>query len=342
MDVFRVSRSGWEEFLKRKSSNEILFAPFDVNDRLSYDRVTPENVSAVVYDRARPVEPFKLLLFPYQEKVSPVLGKFPTTAVLGLANCDLLGVEILDKVFAEGQYQDPHYGRRKEHTLAISLDCQNPYPTCFCEVLGNRPFAEKGFDLNITSLAGEFLIEVGTEKGRGFLGSLPGLRKAEEQHLKERKAVRETACSRVLEINKDYRLENIPERIKGLYEAERWKNIKDVSNCVQCGSCTANCPTCVCFLLEDTSSDILFKKMRIWDSCLYPGYARMAAGASPRPTLFDRYGNRLLCKYWHMVLNFGLKGCTGCGRCISGCIGKIDKRKVLDELLKTAVGAQSG
>lgn len=342
MDVFWVSRSGWEEFLKQKSSEKTLFAPFDVNDRLCYDRVTPENVSAIVYDRARPVEPFKLFLLPYQEKVSPDLSIFPETAVLGMANCDLLGVEILDKVFAEGQYQDPHYSRRKEHTLRVSFDCQSPYPTCFCEVLANHPFAEKGFDLNLTSLAEDVLLEVGTEKGRSFLADLPGLRKAEEQHLKKRQAVREAACNRVLEINKDYRLENISERIRGLYPAEHWKSIKDVSNCVQCGSCTANCPTCVCFLLEDTGSDILFKKMRVWDSCLYPGYARMAAGASPRPGLFDRYGNRLLCKYWYMVLNFSLKGCTGCGRCISGCIGKIDKRKVLDELLNTAVGAQSG
>jgi len=60
----------------------------------------------------------------------------------------------------------------------------------------------------------------------------------------------------------------------------------------------------------------------------------MASGATPRPTLYDRYANRLLCKYWYMVENFGMVGCTGCGRCIAGCIGKIDKRKVLSEFLK--------
>jgi ferredoxin len=38
-----------------------------------------------------------------------------------------------------------------------------------------------------------------------------------------------------------------------------------------------------------------------------------------------------------MVENFKMIGCTGCGRCIAGCPGKIDKRKVLSSIFEDKV-----
>jgi len=181
-------------------------------------------------------------------------------------------------------------------------------------------------------------VDIGSEKSKRLIGDRAGFRAPDETHWQRRQAIREDARKKVKAYNPSIDISRATERIAGLHEGDNWKPLQGVANCVQCGSCTANCPTCVCFLLEDTSQGRAFKKMKVWDSCQYPGYARMAAGASPRPRMFDRYGNRLMCKYQYMVQNFGLKGCTGCGRCIAGCIGKIDKRKVLDELfrLKTA------
>ena len=125
---------------------------------------------------------------------------------------------------------------------------------------------------------------------------------------------------------------DIPACIEDKTGALEWKS--GAFNCVQCGACNASCPTCVCFLLEDFSSRVSFSKAKIWDYCLYQSYAKMASGVSPRSLLWERYANRLLCKYKYMVKNFGIVGCTGCGRCISACPGKIDKRKILEEVVK--------
>ncbi|HOJ39559.1 MAG TPA: 4Fe-4S dicluster domain-containing protein [bacterium] len=133
--------------------------------------------------------------------------------------------------------------------------------------------------------------------------------------------------------NLDFHLpEDLPSRLAGELSAEAWKEVWQ--DCVQCGSCTHVCPSCVCFFLEDTTRGDSFEKRRTWDSCLFPGYARMASGVSPRPHLYERYRNRLACKYVYLVRNFGLVGCTGCGRCIDGCAGRIDKRKVLRKIFE--------
>jgi len=58
------------------------------------------------------------------------------------------------------------------------------------------------------------------------------------------------------------------------------------------------------------------------------------AGAkpTPRPSLRNRCANRLLHKYAFSPQQYGMLGCTGCGRCIEACYGEIDIREVLREL----------
>ncbi|MCD6408609.1 4Fe-4S dicluster domain-containing protein [bacterium] len=337
MRTLFITKKDWVNFLKGKLQKSRIYAPFEFEDKLFYSPVSQENLEDIVYNRVRPVEPLKIFLYPFKERVVPEIDEVEEIIVMGAASCDVRGIEILDKVFMEGDYVDPNYKKRREKLLIISFDCQQPYPTCFCEKVGIHPYPEKNFDINISKLEEGFIVEIGSEKGEAFVGNDQRFFEVTEEQKKKRDALREEVSKKVQENNKEFDFENINERMKDLYETEIWKNLPEVENCVACGSCTANCPTCVCFLLEDTGTESVFKKIRVWDSCLYPGYARMASGATPRPTLYDRYGNRFLCKYSYMVSNFGILGCTGCGRCITGCIGKIDKRKVIAEVLKEKV-----
>jgi len=332
-ETYYITKKNWENFLSKKTNDYSIFGPILIEGNLHYEKVSQLNIENIIYDKARPIEPLKIFFFPFKEKILPAIEQFPNLVIIGAANCDLKGLEILDKVFIEGDYKDPNYSKRRENTIVISIDCQNPYSTCFCEPIGTRSYPEKNFDINLTALKDGFILQLGSEKGKKFIEDLKNFSDVSSELIQERKEIREKTEKIVKENNK-FNFFNKIEKIKGLYEKEYWKKIKDIANCVQCGSCTSNCPSCVCLLLEDIGDKDYFKKIKVWDSCLYPGYARMASGASPRPSLYERYANRFLCKYWYMFENFGTKGCTGCGRCISGCIGKIDKRKVLEELLK--------
>jgi len=103
-------------------------------------------------------------------------------------------------------------------------------------------------------------------------------------------------------------------------------------SCVECGACTHVCPTCRCFLLIDQKVGDHAQRAMVWDVCFYPGYWRMAGNLSPKPKLLNRFQNRFSCKFDYFVDNYEAIACTGCGRCIEACMGKIDIRQCLSEL----------
>ncbi len=333
MDTLYIEKKDWDNFIKGKTETEKIFAPVDSNGSLFYKKIGPGDETKIVYNRVRPVEPLKFFLFPFKERVYPSVESVSPVVIMGPASCDVKALEILDRVFKDGEYKDPNYSKRRENTLIVSFDCTSPYSTCFCELVGTHPYPEDNFDLNVSQSEEGLLIDIGSEKGRSFIGGDQRFFQATGEQIEKRVVNRQKVVEKIRENNREFDLVNL-ERLKGTYQTELWKVPEDIERCIQCGSCTNNCPTCVCFLLEDTGRQEEMRKTRVWDSCLFPGYARMAAGSSPRPTLYDRYANRILCKYWYMEENFGMKGCTGCGRCIAGCPGKIDKRKVITEVLR--------
>jgi ferredoxin len=65
---------------------------------------------------------------------------------------------------------------------------------------------------------------------------------------------------------------------------------------------------------------------------MFKNFARVAGGANPRKKLSERLRHRFMKKFWRIPINYGFLGCTGCGRCIDACTGKIDVREVLKSL----------
>ncbi len=104
--------------------------------------------------------------------------------------------------------------------------------------------------------------------------------------------------------------------------------------CVECGGCNLVCDTCHCFLLSERKEGKQHEKLKVWDSCLYANYARVAGGANPLRTRTQRLRNRFMKKFDFFMDNLGLPACCGCGRCIEVCPGKIDIREVLKDLDK--------
>ncbi|MCM8766707.1 MAG: 4Fe-4S dicluster domain-containing protein [Candidatus Omnitrophica bacterium] len=335
MERLYIKSEDWNGFIKGKLKENRIYVPIEKNNFLFYEILNEENCEKIIYDRARTIEPLKTFLYPFKEFVVPEIENIGEIIVMGVTSCDLQGLEILDSVFKEGDYKDLNYIKRRENLLIISFDCKEPYSSCFCNLVGVNPYPEKNFDLNLSKIENGFIVEIGSEKGKEFIGQDKRFYQVNQTQIKNLEEDRKKVIEKLEEINRNFDIKNF-ENLEGMYQKEYWE-ISDVKNCVSCGSCTFNCPTCVCFLLEDTSDNGNFKKVKVWDSCQFPGYAKMASGETPRPTLYDRYANRLLCKYWYMRKNFNTIGCTGCGRCISGCIGKIDKRKVLSEVLRKKI-----
>lgn len=356
MEMFFIEKQVWDRYIAGKSKNRKIYGIFETNEKflsnksqfvrpvdghdgqnLFWETVTPDNARRIVYDRMHPVPPLKIFFFPFKERIVPAVDNTEPFMVIGATNCDLLALDSTDRVFINDLYRDPAYSIRRQQGTLVSIDCLKPNEFCFCELLGNRPYPEKNFDLNLTLIENGFIAETGSDKGRVIIEELGKPEPASAGLISRRAEMREYVSGLVNAANSEYGFpapghlrKEVPEFIKDRLETPLWAD--GAYECIQCGSCNASCPTCVCFLLDDRSTGKNFSKSKIWDYCLLQSYAKMTSGVSPRPLLKERYANRLLCKYQYMVQNYGIVGCTGCGRCISGCPGKINKRKVINDI----------
>jgi ferredoxin len=315
--------------------------------------MTGENTEIYPYRRAdgkadfsyhgyRPKQPLKTFLFTGRFQVSsypvskePVIPETPLF-IAGVTACDLLSLRTLDTIFLEQETTDPFYRANRERTILFSIDCTNPRETCFCTMAGIHPYPVEGFDVNISSIGDSFLLEGGSEKGIRLLEKNRNLFSSPEGDPgEERNRKRREAENRIKRWNEKYALST--DR-KTLLEKQR-ENIdwqRHVSPCVECAACLFACPTCHCFLLYDQPDG----RIKSWDACSYAGYSRMAGGSSPRLGIMQRFRHRYLHKFEYFPVNFGFEACTGCGRCIEGCMGRIDMRTVLKELDSTPAGAR--
>jgi len=338
-----ISDTGFNSLLAVFSSRGKVFMPQAVTgqDGTTHFHYEPlKEGGSFEHAGFRPVQPLKSYLFQSRIKVAdyPAGGdEIPldesTVYIIGAAACDVISLKSLDVIFLQDEFTDVFYRARRENTIIVSADCSEPRESCFCTLQGNTPYASSGFDLNLTAVDGGFLLEAGSDAGESILTDFadhfsdPGQNMFDDQDRQ-----RQEAEIKVAEINRGYELSKSKHDLLGeLRESDHWN--EHVNTCVECGACLFSCPTCHCFMLYDTQEgEGAFKRFKKWDACIYGGYSRMSGGGSPRLGLMERFRHRYLHKLEYYPDNFGFEACTGCGRCIEGCMGRIDMRKVMSAL----------
>jgi len=318
------------------------------DERAEFEIIDEENVQRLNLRCVRVATSIKAFLMPAKEKVAvyPNGEEAPwenieglPAAVVGVRACDLSAVAYLDKIFLEGDFIDPFYKARREKTIIISVDCVAASDKCFCTLIGEKPYATEGFDLNLTPTDDGYIVEAGSEMGERILADFDDLlQDAGDEHLKQRDTIRQNMLSTVREQNREFETgEALEEIVRKATAKDKWISVS--VPCVECGACTNVCPTCYCFMLYDRLVDeerALSERLKIWDSCLLRDYSRMAgvggAKPNPRPELRNRFENRFQHKFVHTYDTYKRLACVGCGRCIEACLGGIDIRAVLREL----------
>jgi formate hydrogenlyase subunit 6/NADH:ubiquinone oxidoreductase subunit I len=273
----------------------------------------------------------------YPSSDTEALVEAPSTVVIGPRGCDVRGLAKFDKVywstkhFTE-EYDDPFVIEKRQNTYMVSVDCTAAKETCFCTAVGGKPYADEGFDLNLSPLATGCIIMIGTEKGGKLLaGSDDLLRDVTAEHRSERDRNRTSVTESVERQNAQFAVGQPYDKRDLESTEDAWTHV--TQNCVGCGACNRVCPTCTCFLLVDQRAKGGYERSRNWDTCLSIGYARTGGGGNSRPTLPHRLENRLRCKFEYSRDRYGLVTCTGCGRCIDACMGRIDMREAIKHVV---------
>lgn len=249
------------------------------------------------------------------------------TLLFGLRPCDALAISYLDKVFLNNEPQDPYYRQRREATKIVCLACNSPSPTCFCTSVGCGPDSEKGVDIMMYKLNDRYLMKALTPGGEEILTNINAETKpATSQDIVEKDDLVNKACQMV---KRFVDIDKFKEKLNN-FQGPWWEKL--AQKCLGCGICTYFCPTCHCFDVTDEVVKQSGRRVRTWDSCMYPLFTLHASGYNPRPGMKERMRQRIMHKFNYAVEYYGETFCVGCGRCIIHCPVNIDIRQIIMDI----------
>lgn len=329
-----VGKEEWAQFVQTLCGNYKVFGPTSKGAGFTFQEIKDAKDLRLDY-QTTVLPPKKLLHQPFETMFHFTMDGNVTHAhpeddkqiLLGVHPCDVHAIAILDKVYMD-EYPDPHYKQKRGNTIIIAMNCTTVGETCFCSSLGTGPALEKGYDVLITDLGQQYLLEAGSEVGEKLLSDA-GLQEAPDSALVEKyHRVNEIAKK----VEKNIGTDGLAELLHENFRHPVWDKL--AQECLACGSCTMVCPTCFCYnVIDQVDLDLQQgKRQRVWDSCMLLDFGEVAMGGNFRKDRDARIKQRMYHKLKYMYEQFGMPGCVGCGRCINACIKKIDLTKAVEEI----------
>lgn len=329
MNYLTIDKEEWDKTIEQLLLSYSVFASVSDEFGQDYELVTSEVIPRITYNKPKPTTPLKAFFLPVKENVTS--GNIPekTRVIIGVPNCDIEALGLLDEIYLDPDFTDLFYKTRRENTIIVASDCFGTQEHCHCTSYGIKPYATEKADLAVIHLDNNIIIRVISEKGNNFINKFPHLLQVNDKNIIDSIGREQKATEKKLKSSNkglpDYSHTGL---LIGKAEKETWE--KYSSRCVSCGACTAICPTCTCFLLIDRPG---FEKIKQMDACQYPGFQRVAGGEDSLFDLPKRFRNRYMCKYVWKPSRYASIACTGCGRCIEACPGRINKNELFMELV---------
>ena len=330
-----ITKGEWDNVLEQLLLSYTIFANIENEFGLDYELIGPEDIARISYNKPKPATSLKSFFLPVQENVTTDRHDEKPRIILGTPNCDIEGLSLLDEIYLDNEFCDIFYKKRRENTILISTDCNSINEHCHCLSYDIKPYSDRTADIAINYLDGIIVLRIITENGEDLVNRMPSAAVPGENNIISAvEKIQKTTEALLLEANKGLPGYKESGRLITESGADIWE--KYSSHCVSCGACVTICPTCSCFLLIDKPG---LEKVKHMDGCQYPGFERVAGGEDPLHELHKRFRNRYMCKYVWKPEKFNSPACTGCGRCIEACIGKINKNEIFMEMVKQLVNA---
>ncbi|MHC4323540.1 MAG: 4Fe-4S dicluster domain-containing protein, partial [Planctomycetota bacterium] len=206
-----------------------------------------------------------LLKFDRKEGFESVFDDEPFV-LFGVHPYDMVAISQIDKLFTEDQY-DAHYADRRQKATIVACDVQNASKEVFAGCMGTAT-VDDGFDILITKIDSDYLVDIRTEKGRALADTIKDAEDADEMSLKLRKLVWADNTEMLQKHKLNIRTDILPRLLDRSMEHPVWEEKSE--RCFSCGSCNLVCPTCYCFDVNDEVEWGLQKgrRYRAWDGCL--------------------------------------------------------------------------
>ena len=283
-------------------------------------------------------------MFEYSGNTVKDLRNHDRTVILGARPCDVSAINLIerfytahtersyDRVHTHRKFDDPFFVSRKENTIFIALGCNNPSPTCFCNSLGTGPFLQSGFDIQLTDLGDRYFVQTGSPAGGSITAPYGHL--FEDARKQDYDDQYEVMLSALTKFEQRVNLQETRQKIlAGDVPDSLWEWV--ATRCFECGGCVYECPVCTCFnIVERPETKTKGTRIRIWDTCFFKGFTRMAGGTIPAEKKIMRTKRWWYHKLLYYPEQFKQFGCVGCGRCTITCPGRIDMATISRKIKK--------
>ena len=242
--------------------------------------------------------------------------------LLGVHPYDMEAISQMDEIFSQENY-DEHYMARRKKAVIIVVDVQSVSENVFAGYMGTS-HVESGYDILLTKLDNEYLVDAGTKQGKALMSKLENAPDADENDIEQRKNIWTENKQKLRQHELKADSAEWSKLLESGYEHPVWE--EKAKLCFSCGSCNLVCPTCYCF---DVHDDVewnleIGKRYRVWDSCMLEDFAKVAGGHNFRGEKAARYRHRYYRKGKYVPSKIGGRiACVGCGRCITACVAKI-------------------
>lgn len=269
------------------------------------------------------------MLFPFDaraEEVASFAAEITPRVIFGAHACDINALNRLDLVFRDGRYPDPYYVARRAATLVVGVSCV-PTDTCFCHLWGADE-ARFGYDLFLQDIGGKYLVSISSVEAANILEAACSPRVATDE---DRIEFRHATRRRQEAFNGDIPdIQDVAMLMDAFHKDPYWEELG--GRCLACTACSAVCPTCFCFDIQDTldPDGRTGVRERTWDSCTSPQFAQVAGGHNFRADGRNRVRHRMYHKLNGFLANHDRMLCVGCGRCVTACKANINPIEVLE------------
>jgi ferredoxin len=234
----------------------------------------------------------------------------------------MVAIGQMDRIF-EQDNGDIHYAARRNAATIVAVDVQKASPNVFAGAMGTA-HTEDGYDVLLTRVGDDTLVEARTDKGEALLAGLADAPDAGEDAVAARARVWEDNDSALRQHDLKAEPKTWPAVLENAEEHPVWEEKAEL--CFSCGSCTLVCPTCYCFDVRDDVDWTLSsgERVRVWDGCMLTDFATVAGTHNFRKDKTDRFRHRYYRKGTYVPSKLGGDiACVGCGRCITACVAKI-------------------
>lgn len=335
--MIKLSVSKLNDFFAAVAADEKLYLPVDTAEGAAFKPYEAGMAYSTACNTTRSAKDFffpqveNLVSFKTDHKKIEIIDNRTETedyVIFGVRACDLASFDILDRVYLQ-EPVDSYYKNRREHGTIITMACNRPQETCFCQNFGIDAANPAG-DVSAWISGDEVYLKANTAKGEALVAKAAALGCDADESAVDACKAEIKAIIEKLPIQ-DMKLDAISGRgLMDNFNSPVWDEI--FAPCLACGTCTFVCPTCQCFDVREFKTNEGVIRFRCWDSCMYSDFTQMSHGNN-RVSQKERFRQRFMHKLVYFPNNNdGVYGCVGCGRCLKSCPQSLNIVKVAKAL----------